>query len=179
MSGASTIKNSFWADEKRHQRFLELYARGWSHTQIAAELGCTKNASVGRAHVLGLPARCKTPNRNYKQKVTVMKAGKPAPASKHKPEPEPKPLPPHPLATPPPPPAFAEPAPEGVTIFELTYLSCRWPLSENPDVHMRYCGKHKREPAEGNAYCEEHHGRSIAAVQRRITNIGSIKALPF
>jgi len=177
MSGASTIKNSFWADEKRHQRFLELYARGWPHSRIAAELGCTKNASVGRAHVLGLPARCKTPNRNYKQKVTLMKAGKPK--SNPAPEPKVKALPPHPLATPPPPPAFSEPAPEGVTIFELTYLSCRWPLSENPDVHMRYCGKHKREPAEANAYCAEHHRLSVSAVQKRITSIGSIAPLRF
>lgn len=45
-----------WTDE-RVERFKSFYARDWTHTQIGIELGITRNASIGKAHRLKLPAR--------------------------------------------------------------------------------------------------------------------------
>ena len=56
------IVYSRWTEE-RIEQFKDYYAREWTHNQIGAEMGITRNASIGKAHRLKLPPRdpCVTP----------------------------------------------------------------------------------------------------------------------
>jgi hypothetical protein len=51
---------------------------------------------------------------------------------------------------------FADPEPlveEGITLEDLTLLSCRWPIGNPHDLAtFRYCG----EPASSGSYCQRH-----------------------
>lgn len=47
---------NFWT-ETNCERLAELWGKGWSANQIALEMGCSRNAVIGKAHRLGLPSR--------------------------------------------------------------------------------------------------------------------------
>jgi hypothetical protein len=59
--GTSPIRKSEWFKwtEERVAEFKDLYAQGWSHSQLGAYFGTSRNASIGKATRLGLPGRAK------------------------------------------------------------------------------------------------------------------------
>jgi hypothetical protein len=177
MKESKAVPGSFWDDKKRAQRYLVLYEKGLTHAQIGAELGCSKNASVSHARILGLPVRVRT-----KQASPIKRAPrKPKSRSTPKQPPTEAPvkaggtlvLPPRkreihgtkPRPAPPPPKVYLPGPPEGVQIWDLELQHCRWPMGE-PSADMLWCGKPKMEPYENNSYCEEHFQRSRAPNQR-------------
>lgn len=121
-------------------------ASGSTAAEIAAVLGCTRNAVIGRAHRQGIrfvgrpkPAAAAKPARA--KVVTLAKPAK-------------KPAPIVVIARP------TAPAPTpiwngpGVTLMELTHNTCRYPLGPKLATATHYCGDKVRD---GSVYCAGHH----------------------
>lgn len=135
-----------WTTDKE-DRLRVLVAEGKSFRAMAAELGVTKNACIGKAHRLRLPPKEPAPRA---------KVAKPAPLPPRRA----KPAAPIAKRTPSRP---ARPRPRsrrrrpdgGVTFANLTSEMCRWPLFEGTEpFHMKhYCGA---EPVRGSPYCKTH-----------------------
>lgn len=141
-----------------------LWAEGHSTAEIGRRMGVTKNAIVGKAHRLDLPAR---PSPIRKQKASGVPAAPrrkpvreetPAAATKRSP-PQPQHAPPLPVANAPPGPA----ASAQVRHFPRASLrSCCWPIGEPGQREFRFCAA---EAAPGKPYCTDH--VSIAYVRVR------------
>jgi GcrA cell cycle regulator len=88
----------------------------------------TRNACVGKAHRLGLPQRGhrtgpRKPSHPNRKKVKMVRVDAPI-----EPEPEPEPEP-------------VEAEEPGISIYQLTGTTCRWPLgSITSRPPFRYCG---------------------------------------
>ena len=143
-----------WTDE-REAEFRELYAEGLAHREIAARMGLTRNASIGKARRLGLkprivrkpkPApwvRLGISERTWQRRQQKFKeTGVGRIAAKYRGEK---------MAE-----ESVEISPEVVngplTIIELEAHHCRWPV-EVPGEPMLYCGEPK---ASGRSYCARH-----------------------
>jgi GcrA cell cycle regulator len=185
-----------WTDEA-----VALLRRRWaeratdktvSAETIAAELGITRNAVLGKVNRLGMsepkpaePSRPRAlrlprePARPALLHVNGSKAPVRAPAKA--PEiplwPSPPALPfleeaaTAPALTGPWTPIAAEdlapsgPPPDGISLVELTDKTCRWPLGDPADwENFRFCGA---EPQQGSVYCGEHHARAFVAIAKR------------
>ncbi|MFC3123865.1 GcrA family cell cycle regulator [Pseudoroseomonas globiformis] len=159
-----------------------LWAEGHSTAEIGRRMGISKNAVVGKAHRLSLPAR---PSPIRRETGT-------SPAAASRPVQEPKPavipatrpstplpvatLPPatRPIAPPaalaqprpaaPPPPRRPAPVPSAVVrpFQRLGGRSCCWPIGEPGTPEFRFC---TAEAINGKPYCPEH--ASIAYVKAR------------
>jgi GcrA cell cycle regulator len=153
-----------WTTE-RIELLTELWTKGLSASQIAAELGgdVSRNAVISKAHRLGLVHG------------TAKPASTPRPRKPRSPDPAPsvestshnEPMPPsmltnsvaanEPTAPPPAPLPPREgavvPQSEGVTIMELREGVCRWPLGDPTTPEFRYCGA---RAVEGLPYCAHH-----------------------
>jgi GcrA cell cycle regulator len=130
-----------WTTEQE-DRLRVLVAEGKSFSAMAAELGVTRNACIGKAHRLRLPSGPK-----------VAKPRPPPPVPWRAANPKP-----------PPPAKAAKPRRSGgaVAFMGLTDKTCRWPLfaGDEPFHMKRYCG---RVPVTGSPYCKTH----ISAAFRR------------
>ncbi|WP_349934791.1 GcrA family cell cycle regulator [Acetobacter sp. A11-2] len=159
-----------WTEEIIAQ-LKALWAEGLSTAEIGRRLSITKNAVVGKAHRLGLPARPSPIRRNAKPK-TAEKAeaparsappeAAPAPAveekvaKKEKPAASSKSKPKAPLRS------ISDPEPQ-----KRRGPSCCWPIGDPGTPGFHFCGA---TPIPGKPYCEEH--AQIAYVSGCETSLG-------
>lgn len=142
-----------------------LWAEGHSTAEIGRRMGVSKNAVVGKAHRLNLPARPSPIRRE---------AEGGAPATRTPPQrrtPAPRPLPPmRRLGAPAPvvpmsPPVQVAPPPQPV-VRSFPRLnasrSCCWPLGEPGTAEFRFCGG---DAILGKPYCPTH--AAVAYVKAR------------
>lgn len=116
---------SVWTDD-RIAELGRLWKEGLSTAEIGRRLGISKNAVVGKAHRLNLPAR-PSPIRNPPLRMAP------------RPSPEPEVMPP--------------PPPKVVTIAAGKGPSCQWPHGHPGQPGFHFCGK---PAAAGKPYCSEH-----------------------
>ena len=148
-------------------RLRGLWSEGHSTAEIGRRMGISKNAVVGKAHRLNLPARPSPIRRDAAQ------APKPAPARRQT-------LPPlraalrepvqvlRPAAAPLPAPVAVmprpAPAPTRPTIFRAVAKSCCWPIGEPGTKEFRFC---TAEAMAGKPYCLEHASVAYVKVKDR------------
>jgi len=144
-----------WTDE-RVARLRELWAQGFSASQIAAQIGgITRNAVIGKAHRLHLESR-PSPIRSGGPRTRPRPRAKPAVPQPAAPRPAPglsgvsvrrkqREAPPEPsLQIPVPPRASRSPG---------TGPSCAWPIGDPGEAGFHFC---ERVAVEGRPYCEDH-----------------------
>lgn len=156
----SRIKG-IWTNEAVKARFRELLAAKNPFSVIArtlnAEFGCalTRNAVIGKAHRLGLyNGRSRetasghpfSPNQPRQSRAFVFKK---RPLSESK------------LPQPYVPPAVAEdPTEYHCTIFDLTNVTCRWPLGKWNEPAKLFCGDPTADLSFNRPYCRVHARRA-------------------
>ncbi len=158
-----------WTDAQI-MRLKELWAKGFSHSQVAAELDCgfTRSAIAGKIMRLKLPPRDKRrptprpravalkasplPRRNQTnslaEKIAIAEAepGLPERLKGEKPD------------------------GTGIQIGGLTALNCHFPLGDPLEPDFEFCG---RSALEGFPYCSRHCRISfVSASDRRSTSHG-------
>ncbi len=145
-----------------------LWAEGHSTAEIGRRMGVTKNAIVGKAHRLDLPAR-PSPIRKTdavdasappRRKPLVREA--PPPSQQAAPRPQPTEVPPSPQLSPAPMPAPVAPAAAVRPFPRASLRSCCWPIGEPGTREFRFCGA---EADPGKPYCAEH--AAVAYVRAR------------
>lgn len=135
-----------------------LWDEGHSTAEIGRRMGVSKNAIVGKAHRLNLPAR---PSPIRRDGPSAPRAASPRPQL-------PRAMPaPRPMIAPPPRPAIQAPAPVRaqpvVRAFpRLGTRSCCWPMGEPGTAEFRFC---THEAILGKPYCPEH--AAVAYVKPR------------
>jgi GcrA cell cycle regulator len=167
-----------------------LWSEGHSTAEIGRRMGVSKNAVVGKAHRLNLPARPSPIRRDAEAGATpparriapprpllpmrrLEQEPVPAPAPTAAPLPEPvqvvAPLVVAPVAIVPPPPPPA-PTPSPVSVLRAfpterprsSARSCCWPLGEPGTAQFRFCGC---DALAGKPYCPDH--AAVAYVKAR------------
>jgi GcrA cell cycle regulator len=145
-------------DDNALGRLRALWAEGHSTAEIGRRLGVSKNAIVGKAHRLNLPARPSPIRRS----TTSGQVGRPTPAPRRVAVPklaEMVPIqvcalamcPPNVAATPDPPSSPPSPVLTGVAARRAT--SCCWSIGDPGTPAFRFCDN----PAPtGKPYCAEH-----------------------
>ena len=147
-----------WNDEAI-ARIRALWAEGHSTAEIGRRMGVSKNAIVGKAHRLNLPARPSPIRHSTGEKrpprATVRRATGPTlPALQSVPRhPAPSPRPPVLLR-----PVPMQPRPAG------RVSACCWPLGEPGTPEFRFCGD-PTMPAK--PYCDEHVALAYVRVRDR------------
>lgn len=146
-----------WTDE-RVEKLRNLWSEGWSASEIARVLGpdFTRNAVIGKVHrlnlqkratrvsrVLGAPRIAKT-KRQREARVARMKSWTPK---------LPPAMPTHALPAEP----LVEPPPLMLSIMDLTFTTCRWPIGDPKQPGFGFCG---HPVADGAPYCNFH--KSVA-----------------
>ena len=167
-------------------RLRELWAEGHSTAEIGRRLGVSKNAIVGKAHRLDLPARPSPIRRESSEPSAEHRAaprrvegptlpplasssGPVATATAHvivatvavAPPPVPvqaKLVPPRPVLVAPPRPQAVAPRPYG------RIVTCCWPIGEPGTKTFRFCDD-RSEP--GKPYCDEHAKLAYVKVRDR------------
>jgi GcrA cell cycle regulator len=131
--------------------------------EVAAELGCSRNAAIGKANRLGLRG-----NSAGKPRLEVSPKPK---RIRTRPQPSmPVAVIAFPIKRAEPPPVFV--AGEGVALMDLERKHCRWPLGAKLQVTTRFCGHDKRA---GSSYCEHHHRLSYTPIRRNVIPLPSVK----
>lgn len=131
-------------NEASMAEFTRLHGEGLSFSAIGSELGCSRNACIGKAHRMGLEKRAIAPKR-----VAWPKRNKPR-VQRFR---EVIPMPVEPLQCEH---IFdwlkqrATAGPE-CTIMDLTHETCRWPLWSDAAPEKLYCGA-----ASAGTYCGIH-----------------------
>jgi len=133
-------QTAIWTAEAK-ARVAELWAQGYTASQIGAVFGVSRNSIIGLCHRQGYTC----PPRRTKP------TSPPPPLRKRRPLP--REVRPMDTRIPPAPPLPApEPLPIGtLTIMDLLDHHCRWPTGEPP---YHYCGATART---GSSYCPDHH----------------------
>jgi len=134
-------------NEDRTSRLERLYREGLSFREIAADIGVTRNAVIGKVHRMQLPTR----DVILKTKPVVRRPP-PKPRSRRsssgvifkvniKPDPEPDPA-----------------VDYKCIITELNDTTCRYPLWDTSTPHEGrfYCGAPGAELSIGQPYCRKH-----------------------
>jgi len=153
------------------ERLRALWAEGHSTAEIGRRMGISKNAVVGKAHRLNLPARPSPIRREATPRQAMPRVATPRPA------PAPRPVAPV-VARPAVPPmvarpvapaapvavvrSFPAPAPRPVFARAGSQKSCCWPIGEPGTSGFRFCAA---EAVMGKPYCGEH--ASLAYVKAR------------
>ncbi len=134
------MQESSWSDERISQ-LRSLWSEGLSTAEIGRRLGISKNAVVGKAHRLHLPAR-PSPIRN-------------PPAFRSMPRRTAAPPPPRVMIEPPPAP---KPEPAKV-VARINYKgpTCQWPVGHPGQAGFHFCGD---PSANGKPYCASHAARA-------------------
>ena len=133
-----------------------LWAEGLSTAEIGRRMGVSKNAVVGKAHRLNLPARPSPIRRDA------------TPAARQ-PTPRPivaRPIAPRPVrpATPPPAPMLAPRPAAPRHVSRAGARSCSWPIGEPGTRGFHFCGC---EALTGKPYCAEHAAVAYVKVRDR------------
>jgi GcrA cell cycle regulator len=147
-----------WTAE-RLELLSKLRSEGLSASQIAAELGVTRSAVLGKCHRLGLARKASTKVSSPRSQQASRPLDPPATAEPAM-EPGPKPLTntarhqpaeqPRELSRPV---EAGSLGPKGLTIMELREGTCRWPLGDPTTPEFRYCGG---GAVLGLPYCAHH-----------------------
>jgi GcrA cell cycle regulator len=158
-----------WSEETI-ESLRGLWAEGLSTAEIGRRLGVSKNAVVGKAHRLDLPARPSpirrdgnggaTPRRSVPRRV----AGPTLPPLSSA-----QPLVPmaQPMIAPRPKPAIAAPLPRVQAVPPRPYgrlVACCWPIGEPGTREFRFCDA---ESVPGKPYCAEHAQLAYVKVRDR------------
>jgi GcrA cell cycle regulator len=158
-------------------RLRALWDEGHSTAEIGRRLGVSKNAVVGKAHRLDLPARPSpirrdgsgpSPRTRSPRRVAgptlpplVSTHGGPAPAPRPammQPRPVSAPLAPRPAPVAPPPRMQVAPRPFARTV------ACCWPIGEPGTKSFRFCDG---DALLGKPYCQEHAQLAYVKVRDR------------
>jgi GcrA cell cycle regulator len=133
------------------ERLKELVALKWTARQIADELGCTKNAILGKTFRLGITTSTESEEDRavrMARAATQRKSNEGGRVMKRKLKPRAQP------------PTLIVAAPEvvgmGIGLMDLTAITCRWPINDDM-TDAKFCG---HDIAEGSAYCPHHRFRS-------------------
>jgi GcrA cell cycle regulator len=124
---------TMWTKERIAQ-LCELRDQGFSAEQIAAKIGVTRNAVIGKVNRLGLVKQDTRPKTVRKLKPHIRNA-RLEPAVQAKPLPLP---------------VLDSKSDAPVTLLDLEPHHCRWPVSDAP---FMFCGGAKQD---GSSYCEYH-----------------------
>ncbi|MCR0983991.1 GcrA family cell cycle regulator [Roseomonas populi] len=153
-----------WSAEAIEQ-LRALWAEGHSTAEIGRRMGISKNAVVGKAHRLHLPARPSPIQRE--QAAASAAAPRPVVAVAVAPVAASAPRPVMPAAPRPPVPAMRAAAPSAAPAVVRPFprsgaRTCCWPIGEPGTPEFRFCTS---ESFAGKPYCLEH--ASIAYVKAR------------
>lgn len=134
-----------WSDE-RVERLRALFADGLSASQIGAELGCSRNAIIGKSHRLGLsrpqnPSSAPKKSRGQNNGSLGATTERLINARTHS------------RSAPPVLPQLSKHVAGNKTIFELRHDDCRWLVGEMERGQHMFCGN---RVIIGKAYCPEH-----------------------
>ena len=159
-----------WTDENIDE-LKKLWQKGMTTSEIAKQLGVSKNSVVGKVHRIGLTSRPSpikiksdeaesTSSQSAKKKSTKVSAPSDIHSEKEA--------------------AFNQPvddksaeakktntqtdpslSPSVTKLTDLDSHTCRWPIGDPKDENFHFCGKKIRT---GQTYCEEH--AAIAYVRR-------------
>jgi GcrA cell cycle regulator len=126
-----------WSAEAIEQ-LRALWAEGHSTAEIGRRMGISKNAVVGKAHRLHLPARPSPIHREGAPAVAAAPASE-APRPVASPAPAPRPV--APVRVAPPPAAATRAAPPAVVrpFQRSSARSCCWPIGEPGTPEFRFC----------------------------------------
>lgn len=142
-----------------------LWAEGHSTAEIGRRMGISKNAVVGKAHRLVLPARPSPIRRDgVAQPITSgrpVMAVVPRPVQAPRP-PAPRAVAPTPVVERPAPRPVAAPPPVVRAFPRFGGRSCCWPIGEPGTPEFRFCGA---DAMSGKPYCTEH--AAVAYVRAR------------
>jgi GcrA cell cycle regulator len=147
---------SFWTPE-REAELRQLWSQGLTASQIAARLGASsRNSIIGKVHRLGLSqpkgARLSREeiNRlhNERRRERRARGVERRSSGRYTSLPYPEKLPSEPQTQ-----LAGVSAGKGVTLLELTWRTCRWPLWGPDTDHGEYCGA---RPVDGLPYCVTH-----------------------
>jgi hypothetical protein len=133
--------NFVW-DDAAEAEFRKLRADGKSFGQCATQIGCTRNAAIGRAHRLGIDRRI--PQR----KVMTPKSPRPLRLSKTHPNPK---LEQRPMACTSLP--LEPPRPFGKRIGVMEVTGCRHIFGDPHDGDYTFCNMRR---VEGLSWCHDH-----------------------
>ena len=153
-------------------RLRALWAEGHSTAEIGRRMGISKNAVVGKAHRLNLPARPSPIRRDATPRPAMPRIATPRPA------PAPRPAAPPVMTRPASPPVVMRPAAPAAPaslvrsfppsaarpVFSRpgSQKSCCWPIGEPGQSGFRFCSA---EAWMGKPYCAEH--AALAYVKAR------------
>jgi GcrA cell cycle regulator len=142
------------------ERLRALWAEGHSTAEIGRRMGISKNAVVGKAHRLNLPAR-PSPIRREAPGAAPRTVARPA-----RPVVAPRMTLPQPASAPVVAPMAAAPAPSPAVVRPFPRFnaakSCCWPIGEPGQPGFRFC---TAEAMGGKPYCAEH--AAVAYVKAR------------
>jgi GcrA cell cycle regulator len=138
-------------NEDRMGRLETLFRQGKSFSLIAAEIGVSRNAAIGKAHRMKLPIGRKPTECLPRPRSAVRHKRQRAAASAMK-KVKPEIVPNHDYSC---------------SILELTNATCRYPLwhSSTPHSERFYCGTPGADLAAGVPYCQRHSFVSASARQ--------------
>jgi len=144
---------------QRIDQLKSFVGAGLTCSQIAAEIGVTRNAVIGKIHRLGLgpgraaagsgracPPRVRRPRLRTQRTLLRLIAEAPTIAGV--------------TAWP----TLAIESPHRRSLFDLTHDQCRWPLSEPGASDFAFCGN---DQAEGFSYCAGHARMAYRPAARR------------
>ncbi len=160
-----------WSEETI-VRLRALWSEGLSTAEIGRRLGVSKNAVVGKAHRLVLPARpspIKREGGGSRSRPSVRRIA--GPTLPPLPSAAARPMPPLPARTesrPAPRPAFAAPSPAArvppVARPYARIVACCWPIGEPGTKSFRFCDAGS---VPGKPYCAEHAQLAYVKVRDR------------
>lgn len=148
-----TCNTTDWNDERK-ERLEELYREGFSFSLIAADIGVSRNAAIGKARRMQLPKRVEVytvraialtarppPRRRRRSKACAMNEAQ-KPRRVFTPEPG---------------------RDYRCTIYDLRNSSCRFPMwaVNTPHPDRLYCGVPAASLAAGTPYCPLHTAVSL------------------
>jgi GcrA cell cycle regulator len=141
---------------------------GLSCSQIAREIGVTRNAVIGKINRLGLSRPKDVMGRQLEQRRTARLARPKTPGTWRSKRPRLNIFAQHEnlIAAFPRPPAEVIPIynGRGCTLLELSQGQCRWPISKPGAEDLCFCGN---EPVEGLPYCQGHARLAYRSVGRQ------------
>ena len=151
-------KRETWSSE-RIELLKRCFDAGLSCSQIAREMGVTRNAVIGKMNRLGLSRPKDLMVRQLEQRRDARLASPRVPRLPRPRRPRPSIFAQHAMLRE----VFSEPQPSaqdvpihngrGCTLLELGQGKCRWPISTPGAADFWFCGN---EPVEGLPYCPGH-----------------------
>jgi GcrA cell cycle regulator len=164
-----------WTDD-RVEKLRELWDKGLSASQIAKELaeGVTRNAGIGKAHLLGLASRPSPVKSDGAKKAAAAKktVKASAPPKAKAAAVKAAPINVNPMA--------AKRKTGGkITILDLSERICKWPIGHPGEENFHFCG----EPSQPtHPYCSTHCLEAYQVQQprraNRRLNRGRVSATP-